>query len=216
MATLAENREQHIQRFHEQMEAWEKEMNRVRSMAYSANSYLQGEMNKLVAQIDKGLAQLTHKMVQLAEGGDKRVYTALEKMESAWGSLKSTISDVSERVRHRGSEAGEQIRDKVEGARDTIRDKAEDARDSLRDTMDQGMAQAKQAVNRGQQAARDTLEQGRELAEQGKEAVRNAADEARNATSGSGSGSGGRRSGQAEETTVSVTRTTGNPPRQQH
>lgn len=214
MTTLAENREQHIQRFHEQMEAWEKEMNRVRSMAYSANSYLQGEMNKLVAQIDKGLAQLTHRMVQLAEGGDKRVYTALEKMESAWSSLKSTVGDVSERVRHRGSEAGEQIRDKVEGARDTLRDKAEDAREAVRETMDEGMAQARQAASRGKQAARDTLEQGRELAEQGKDALRHAADEARNATGGATSGSSRRGSSQAEETTVSVTRSTGNPPQQ--
>lgn len=215
MSTLAENREQHIQRFHQQMEAWQQEMERVRSMAFSANSYLQGEMNKLVAQLDKGLQQLTQKLVALAETGDKRVYTALETMESAWTSLKGTIGDVSHRLRDKGDQAADKIEKGASQARDTIRDK-----------VDQGMGQAKQAMQQGKQAARDAVERGsdtaRDMVNQGKEALRDTADNISNAaqnasqsaTSGGKRGQGAAGGVQSEETVVvSRTRT---PPQQQH
>lgn len=205
MTSLAENREQHIQRFHEQMEAWEQEMNRVRSMAFSANSYIQGEMNKLVAQLDKGLEQLTHKMVQLAETGDQRVYTALETMESAWSSIKSTVGDMSQRLR----EKRDQAEDKLERG-------ASEARDTIRDKVDQGVSQAKQAMNQGKQAVRDTVEQGsdaaRDMIDQGKNTLRETAEQVGNAAqsagkrgqSGGSQATGGKV--QAEETVV-VSRT---------
>lgn len=179
MTSLAENREQHIQRFHEQMESWEQEMNRVRSMAFSANSYIQGEMNRLIAQLDKGLEQLTHKMVQLAETGDQRVYTVLETMESAWGSVKSTIGDISHRLR----EKGEQAQDKLERG-------ASEARDAIREKVDEGMSQAKQALNQGKQAVRETVEQGgdaaRDLIGQGKSTLRETAEQVGNAAQSAG------------------------------
>lgn len=214
MTTLAENREQHIQRFHEQMEAWQQEMERVRSMAFSANSYLQGEMNKLVAQLDKGLQQLTQRLVQMAETGDRRVYSALETMESAWTSLKGSIGDLSHRVRDRGEQAADQLEKKAGKARDTIRDK-----------MDQGMDQARDAAQQGKEALRDTVERGteaaRDMMDRGKDAARSAAedigDAARSATSGKRGQGGSQPTGgtaQAEETVVvSRTRT---PPQQQH
>lgn len=211
MTTLAENREQHIQRFHQQMEAWQQEMERVRSMAFSANSYLQGEMNKLVAQLDKGLQQLTQKLVTLAETGDKRVYTALETMESAWTSLKGTIGDMSHRLREKGDQAADQIEKSAGQARDTIRDK-----------VDQGVGQAKQAMQQGKQAARDAVERGsdtaRDMVNQGKEALRDTAEDISNATqsatSGGKRGQGAAGGVQSEETVVvSRTRT---PPQQQH
>lgn len=211
MTTLAENREQHIQRFHQQMEAWQQEMERVRSMAFSANSYLQGEMNKLVAQLDKGLQQLTQKLVTLAETGDKRVYTALETMESAWTSLKGTIGDMSHRLREKGDQAADQIEKSAGQARDTIRDK-----------VDQGVGQAKQAMQQGKQAARDAVERGsdtaRDMVNQGKEALRDTAEDISNATqsatSGGKRGQGAAGGVQSEETVVvSRSRT---PPQQQH
>lgn len=211
MTTLAENREQHIQRFHQQMEAWQQEMERVRSMAFSANSYLQGEMNKLVAQLDKGLQQLTQKLVTLAETGDKRVYTALETMESAWTSLKGTIGDMSHRLREKGDQAADQIEKSAGQARDTIRDK-----------VDQGVGQAKQAMQQGKQAARDAVDRGsdtaRDMVNQGKEALRDTAEDISNATqsatSGGKRGQGAAGGVQSEETVVvSRTRT---PPQQQH
>lgn len=212
MTSLADNREQHIQRFHQQLESWQQEMNRMRSLTFSANSYLQGEMNKRVAQLDKGLGQLTQKLVEVAETGDKRVYTALESLESAWGSLKSTIGDVSQRLRSKGEAAGEQLREGAEEAQDTLRHK-----------VDQGMNQARQAANRGRQAARDTLQQGRDtardIAEQGREALREgrevlrdtAEDVARAAQSATGGRRGGGSTGQADENVASRT---SNPPQQ--
>lgn len=212
MTSLADNREQHIQRFHQQLESWQQEMNRMRSLTFSANSYLQGEMNKRVAQLDKGLGQLTQKLVEVAETGDKRVYTALETLESAWGSLKSTIGDVSQRLRSKGEAAGEQLREGAEEAQDTLRHK-----------VDQGMNQARQAANRGRQAARDTLQQGRDtardIAEQGREALREgrevlrdtAEDVARAAQSATGGRRGGGSTGQADENVASRT---SNPPQQ--
>lgn len=195
MTSLAENREQHIQRFHEQMESWQQEMERVRSLAYSANSYLQGEMNKLVAQLDKGLQQLTSKLVQLAETGDKRVYTALESMESAWTSLKSTIGDVSHRMREKGEHTG-----------DRIGDKAREARDNLRDTVDQGMDQARHAVNQGKEAVRDAVQRGsdsaRDMMDKGKDALRDTAEQAREAMP-----SGGKRGQAGSQATGGATQT---------
>lgn len=210
MTTLADNREQHIQRFHEQMESWQQEVERVRSLAFSANSYLQGEMNKLVAQLDKGLQQLTQKLVVLAESGDKRVYTALETMESAWSSLKGTIGDISHRMRDKG----EQAADKLEKG-------AEQARDNIREKVDQGMGQAKQAMQQGKQAVRETVERGsdaaRDLVDQGKEALRNTADQVSNAAQNATSGKRGQTSagGAQTEETVVVSRTR-TPPQQQH
>lgn len=207
MTSLAENREQHIQRFHQQMEAWEQEVNRVRSMAFSANSYVQGEMNRLVAQLDKGLQQLTHKMVQLAETGDQRVYTVLETMESAWSSLKSTIGDMSHRLREKGEQAQEKLEHGASEARDTIREK-----------VDEGMSQAKQALSQGKQAVRETVEQGsdaaRDIIEQGKSTLRETAEQVGNAAQSATGGKRGQSAGsqasggkvQTEETVV-VSRT---------
>lgn len=209
MTTLAENREQHIQRFHEQMEAWQHEVERVRSLAFSANSYLQGEMNKLVAQLDKGLQQLTQKLVGLAETGDKRVYTALETMESAWTSLKGTIGDMSHR-----------IRDKGEHAADKLEKGASQARDTVRDTVDEGMNQARQAVQQGKQAVRDTVERGsdtaRDMVNQGKEALRDTAGQVGNAAQNASGGKRGQGAAGGVQADESVGGTRTRTPPQQH
>lgn len=153
MASLAENREQHIQRFHQQMQEWQEDINRLRAAAYSANSYLQGEMNRLVAQLDKGIQQLSEKLVQVAETGDRKVYSALETLESAWGSMRSNISDMMGRVK--SGSAGDTV-EKVEQAVKRGASKAKQALNSA--TQGQGESTTAQSMqgSMGSQAGNQT------------------------------------------------------------
>lgn len=125
MNTLSQHREQYVQRFHEQMQYLQKEVNRVRAMAFSANSYIQGEMNKLVAQLDRRVQTLTEKMVKFAENGDETVYSALEQMESAWGSLRSSAGDMLARLREKREQATQKLEEGVDEARQALSERSQ-------------------------------------------------------------------------------------------
>lgn len=154
MTSLAQNREQHMQRFHDQLISWQEDVNRLRAKAFSANSYIQGEMNKLVTQMDKRIEQLTQSLIQVAEKGDRRVYTALENMESAWGSLRGSLEDMMAKMREKRGEAGGGISDMVERGRDMLergRDAVQQGADQVQDTVKRGARQARQALDTDQQ-----------------------------------------------------------------
>ncbi|MDF3031518.1 MAG: hypothetical protein K0R03_2076 [Moraxellaceae bacterium] len=154
MTSLAQNREQHMQRFHDQLISWQEDINRLRAKTFTANSYLQGQMNKLVTQLDKNIQQLTEKLIEVAETGDRRVYSALETMESSWGTLRTNITDMMERMRNKGEDASDQLQDKasrlqgqIQDKAGQIQDKAQQVASDLGDSVQRGMNKAKQAMN---------------------------------------------------------------------
>jgi type I site-specific restriction endonuclease len=154
MTSLAQNREQHMQRFHDQLMAWQEDINRLRAKTFTANSYIQGEMNKLVTQMDKRIEQLTQRLIQVAEKGDRRVYAAMENMESTWGSLRGSISDMMEKMREKRGEAGDRLEDAVDSGRDMLergRNAVERGADQVQDTVKRGARQARQALDTDQQ-----------------------------------------------------------------
>jgi X-X-X-Leu-X-X-Gly heptad repeat protein len=165
MTSLAQNREQHIQRFHDQLVSWQEDINRLRAKTFTANSYVQGQMNKMVTRIDKGIQELTEKLIEVAETGDRRVYSALETMESSWGTLRENIGEMMERMRNKGEAASDQIQDKAGQLQDKagrmagqlqdkagqLQDKAERMADDLGDSVQRGVNKARQAVNEATQ-----------------------------------------------------------------
>jgi thymidine phosphorylase len=154
MTSLAQNREQHMQRFHDQLMAWQEDINRLRAKTFTANSYIQGEMNKLVTQMDKRIEQLTQRLIDVAEKGDRRVYAAMENMESTWGSLRGSITDMMEKMREKRGDAGDRIEDAVDRGRDMLergRDAVERGADQVQDTVKRGARQARQALDTDQQ-----------------------------------------------------------------
>lgn len=142
MTSLAQNREQHMQRFHDQLTAWQEDINRLRAKAFTANSRIQGEMNRLVTQLDKRIEQLTQRLMQVAEKGDVRVYATLESMESAWGSLRNGVNDMMERMRDRRDEASDRIGEAVEKGSAAL----ERSADAVEDTVKRGANKARQAM----------------------------------------------------------------------
>jgi X-X-X-Leu-X-X-Gly heptad repeat protein len=154
-----------MQRFHDQLLSWQEDINRLRARTFSANSYVQGQMNKLVTKLDKNIQQLTEKLIEVAESGDRRVYAALETMEASWGTLRENIGDMMERMRNKGEEATDQLQQKAGQLQDKagqlqgkaermagqLQDKAERVADDIGDSMQRGVNKARQAVNEATQ-----------------------------------------------------------------
>lgn len=162
MTSLAQNRDQHMQRFHDQLVSWQEDINRLRAKTFTANSYLQGQMNKLVTQLDKGIQELTEKLIQVAETGDRRVYAALETMESSWGTLRGSIGDMMERMRRKGEQASGTLQNKagqmqgrLQEKAGQLHDKADQVVTEVSDTVQRGASKAKQAVNEMAQGGRN-------------------------------------------------------------
>jgi hypothetical protein len=159
MTSLAQNRDQHLQRFHNQLISWQEDVNRLRAKAFSANSYLQGEMNKLVTQMDKRIQQLTERLVQVAEKGDRRVYDALENMESTWSTLRGNITDMMGRMREKRGEGGGggQLQDTLERGKQAVRQGV----DQVEETVKRGASKARQALGeQGQQGTQAGMQGG--------------------------------------------------------
>lgn len=158
MTSLAQNREHHMQRFHDQLVSWQEDINRLRAKTFSANSYVQGQMNKLVTQLDRSIQQLTEKLIQVAETGDRKVYAALETMETSWSSLRGSIREMMASARDKGEQAAGQLQDKAGQLQDKagqLQDKAQQVASDIGETVQRGVGKARQAA-----ATADTGAQG--------------------------------------------------------
>lgn len=82
-----------------QLDEWKAEVDKLKAKASGASADAQLEMNKHIKVLESKIEEGKAKLSELAKTGEDAWESIKDGMESAWGSLKSAVSDAASKFK---------------------------------------------------------------------------------------------------------------------
>lgn len=83
-----------------QLNEWKADIDKLKAKALIASADIQIEMNKQIDVLEKKIDEGKTKLSDLADAADDMYESAKEGVESAWDSLKTTLSNAAAKFKH--------------------------------------------------------------------------------------------------------------------
>ena len=87
------DKELYRQKFQAQLDGWQADIDKLKAKAATSKADIQLDMNKLAGDLETKAKNAKAKLAELADAGEDALSSVKAGIESAWGELKSSVSD---------------------------------------------------------------------------------------------------------------------------
>ena len=92
------DKELYRQKYQAQLDEWKGTVDKLKAKASAAGADVQLAKNKQIETLERKIEEGKKKLTEIAEAGDDKWESTKDGVESAWGSLKSAVSDTVKKL----------------------------------------------------------------------------------------------------------------------